>query len=61
FSETNKATCSLFITSQIPSQAIITNVEQEEKRIQKAGGKITKFGNDVPRVESKLAVSRALG
>ncbi|CAF4717322.1 unnamed protein product [Rotaria sp. Silwood2] len=37
------------------------NVEQEEKRIQKAGGKITKFGNDVPRVESKLAVSRALG
>ncbi|CAF5049275.1 unnamed protein product [Rotaria sp. Silwood1] len=37
------------------------NVEQEEKRIKKAGGRITHFENDVPRVESKLAVSRTLG
>jgi len=37
------------------------NVRKEEERIRKAGGRVTKFGNDVARVENLLAVSRALG
>ncbi|CAF1209101.1 unnamed protein product [Rotaria sordida] len=37
------------------------SVEQEKKRIEKAGGRVTQCENDVPRVEYKLAISRTLG
>ncbi len=37
------------------------NVRKEEERIRRAGGRVTKYGNDVARVENLLAVSRALG
>jgi len=36
-------------------------VRKEQERIHKAGGQITQTGNDVPRVEEQLAMTRALG
>lgn len=36
-------------------------MSKERERIYRAGGHVTQYGDDVPRVESYLAVSRALG
>ncbi|CAF4702327.1 unnamed protein product [Rotaria sp. Silwood2] len=37
------------------------SVRKEQERIRRAGGRISKVGNDVLRVESQLAMTRALG
>ncbi len=37
------------------------SVRKEEERIIQAGGRVTKYTNDVARVENLLAVSRTLG
>lgn len=37
------------------------SVGKERERICRAGGHVTQYGDDVPRVENYLAVSRALG